>query len=310
MPPGFDGPGGGPAGGAPSLRPRPRVSRRGPRPPLPDASAGVCCPSCCSGAAPSPCERPCPPRRPRLRLGRLPSSAIAGRVTGRPAIRERCTHVRRIDTLGTMKRHEIPTPALVVDLAAMDRNIRTHGGLLRRADVQAAARTSRRTRRPRSPRRQLAAGSCTGLTCATVGEAEVVAASASATTSSSPMRCIGPGKAARVAALAAQRRHQGRRRLGRWRSMTCAAAARRRRRDRRRSSMSTSACRAAASRPASPPSRWPGAAARGGRRRAARHDGLRGPRRRHRGPRRARSDGGEGDGAPASARRAWCARPA
>lgn len=66
----------------------------------------------------------------------------------------------------------IPTPALVVDVAALDRNIRRmamffDGGPCRLRPHFKAHKT------PDIARRQLAAGSCTGLTCATVSEAEV-----------------------------------------------------------------------------------------------------------------------------------------
>jgi D-serine deaminase-like pyridoxal phosphate-dependent protein len=69
---------------------------------------------------------------------------------------------------------EIPTPALVLDRAALERNI---------ARMAAFFSTGPCRLRPHFKahktaaiaRRQLAAGSCTGLTCATVGEAETVA---------------------------------------------------------------------------------------------------------------------------------------
>jgi len=69
---------------------------------------------------------------------------------------------------------DIPTPALVVDLAAMERNIR------RMSEYFASRSCKLRPhfkahKTPEIARRQLAAGSCTGLTCATVGEAEVAA---------------------------------------------------------------------------------------------------------------------------------------
>jgi D-serine deaminase-like pyridoxal phosphate-dependent protein len=69
---------------------------------------------------------------------------------------------------------EIPTPALVVDVAAMDRNIERMarffaGGPCRLRPHFKAHKT------PEIARRQLAAGSATGLTCATVAEAEIAA---------------------------------------------------------------------------------------------------------------------------------------
>ena len=53
---------------------------------------------------------------------------------------------------------------------------------------------------PEIARRQLAAGSCTGLTCATVSEAEIAAAFCDDILIANQL--LGPGKAARVAALA------------------------------------------------------------------------------------------------------------
>jgi D-serine deaminase-like pyridoxal phosphate-dependent protein len=69
---------------------------------------------------------------------------------------------------------EIPTPALIVNVAAMDRNIQ------RMARFFAAGPCRLRPhfkahKTPEIARRQLAAGSVTGLTCATVAEAEVAA---------------------------------------------------------------------------------------------------------------------------------------
>jgi D-serine deaminase-like pyridoxal phosphate-dependent protein len=68
----------------------------------------------------------------------------------------------------------IPTPALVVDVRAMERNIKLM------ADFFAAGPCKLRPhfkahKTPEIARRQLAAGACTGLTCATVGEAETAA---------------------------------------------------------------------------------------------------------------------------------------
>lgn len=71
--------------------------------------------------------------------------------------------------------HEIPTPALVIELAAMDRNIRRMADFF--ADGACKLRPHFKAHKtPEIARRQLAAGSCTGLTCATVGEAEIAAA--------------------------------------------------------------------------------------------------------------------------------------
>ena len=100
----------------------------------------------------------------------------------------------------------IPTPALVVDVAAMERNIQQMArffavGPCRLRPHFKAHKT------PEIARRQLAAGSCAGLTCATVSEAEVAAAgladllvevSGDILIANEP---IGPGKCARVAEL-------------------------------------------------------------------------------------------------------------
>jgi D-serine deaminase-like pyridoxal phosphate-dependent protein len=94
---------------------------------------------------------------------------------------------------------DIPTPALVIDVAALDRNIR------RMAEFFAAGPCRLRPhfkahKTPEIARRQLAAGSCVGLTCATVSEAEVAADIChDLLIANEP---IGPGKCERVAALA------------------------------------------------------------------------------------------------------------
>lgn len=70
---------------------------------------------------------------------------------------------------------EVPTPALLVDVAAMQRNIDRMAAFF-------AGRSSRvrphfkAHKTPEIARRQLAAGACSGLTCATVSEAETAAA--------------------------------------------------------------------------------------------------------------------------------------
>ncbi len=100
-----------------------------------------------------------------------------------------------------MKLAEIPTPALVVDIAAMDRNIK------RMAEFFAGSSCKVRPhfkahKTPAIAKRQLAAGSCSGLTCATVGEAEVVVAEGLTDDVLIANQVVGPGKAARVAELA------------------------------------------------------------------------------------------------------------
>jgi D-serine deaminase-like pyridoxal phosphate-dependent protein len=67
---------------------------------------------------------------------------------------------------------DIPTPALIVDVAALDRNIRSMAAYFspRRCKLRPHFKAHKT---PEIARRQLAAGSCTGLTCATVFEAEI-----------------------------------------------------------------------------------------------------------------------------------------
>ena len=94
---------------------------------------------------------------------------------------------------------DIPTPALLVDLPAMERNIRRMAAFF--ADGACKLRPHFKAHKtPEIARRQLAAGACGGLTCATVSEAEI------ATEVSDDIlianQVLGPGKAARVAALA------------------------------------------------------------------------------------------------------------
>ena len=93
----------------------------------------------------------------------------------------------------------VPTPALVLDLQALDRNIRRMaavfaGGPCRLRPHFKAHKT------PEIARRQLAAGSCTGLTCATVSEAEIAADVCEDILIANEI--VGGDKAARVAALA------------------------------------------------------------------------------------------------------------
>jgi D-serine deaminase-like pyridoxal phosphate-dependent protein len=102
-----------------------------------------------------------------------------------------------------MKLHEIPTPALIVDLPAMQRN-------LDRMAAYFASRTSKLRphfkahKTPAIAKRQLAAGNCAGLTCATIGEAEVVAREGLCDEILIANEIVGPGKAARAAKLAGE----------------------------------------------------------------------------------------------------------
>ena len=69
---------------------------------------------------------------------------------------------------------EIPTPALIVDVAALERNIARMAAFF--ADGPCRLRPHFKAHKtPEIARRQLAAGSCVGITCATVAEAEVAA---------------------------------------------------------------------------------------------------------------------------------------
>jgi D-serine deaminase-like pyridoxal phosphate-dependent protein len=69
---------------------------------------------------------------------------------------------------------ELPTPALIVDAAALDRNIARMAVFFAAGPCRLRPHVKAH-KTPAIARRQLAAGSCVGLTCATVGEAEHVA---------------------------------------------------------------------------------------------------------------------------------------
>jgi len=100
-----------------------------------------------------------------------------------------------------MRLEDVPTPALVVDVPAMEENIAT----MARFFAQGPCRLRPHFKAHKTPeiaRRQLAAGGCVGLTCQTVGEAEVIAAHALTTDVLISNQPIGPGKAERVARLA------------------------------------------------------------------------------------------------------------
>jgi D-serine deaminase-like pyridoxal phosphate-dependent protein len=100
-----------------------------------------------------------------------------------------------------VKISEIPTPALVVDLAAMERNIARMAAYY--GERQCKLRPHFKAHKtPAIAKRQLAAGSCTGVTCATIGEAEVVVREGVARDVLIANQIVGPGKARRAAALA------------------------------------------------------------------------------------------------------------
>lgn len=96
---------------------------------------------------------------------------------------------------------EIPTPALLVEVPAMERNVR------RMADFFAGLSCKLRPhfkahKTPEIASRQLAAGSCTGLTCATVGEAVVAATLCDDVLLANEI--VDPARCDRVAELAAR----------------------------------------------------------------------------------------------------------
>lgn len=76
--------------------------------------------------------------------------------------------------MNVMHISDVPTPALTVDVTAMGRNIATMAAFFK--DGACRLRPHFKAHKtPEIARRQLAAGSVVGLTCATVAEAEVVA---------------------------------------------------------------------------------------------------------------------------------------
>ena len=93
---------------------------------------------------------------------------------------------------------DIPTPALIVDVVAMERNIQRMARFFR--DGHCKLRPHFKAHKtPEIARRQLAAGSCVGLTCATVSEAEIAAGVCDDLLIANEI--IGPGKCGRVASL-------------------------------------------------------------------------------------------------------------
>lgn len=70
---------------------------------------------------------------------------------------------------------DIQTPALLVDVAALERNIRRMAAFFAARPCKLRPHFKAH-KTPEIARRQLAGGSCTGLTCATVAEAEAAAA--------------------------------------------------------------------------------------------------------------------------------------
>jgi D-serine deaminase-like pyridoxal phosphate-dependent protein len=100
-------------------------------------------------------------------------------------------------------RGDIPTPALIVDVPALDRNIARMAAFFASGPCRLRPHIKAH-KTPEIARRQLAAGSCVGLTCATVSEAEAVAGLCGDLLIANEI--VSPAKCARVAALAAARR--------------------------------------------------------------------------------------------------------
>ncbi len=98
---------------------------------------------------------------------------------------------------------DIVTPALVVDVPALDRNIERMAAFFASGPCRVRPHVKAH-KTPEIARRQLAAGSCIGLTCATVSEAEAVAALCDDLLIANEV--VSERKCDRIAALAAARR--------------------------------------------------------------------------------------------------------
>ena len=94
---------------------------------------------------------------------------------------------------------DIPTPALLVDVAALERNIATMARFFSEGSCRLRPHFKAH-KTPEIARRQLAAGSCVGLTCATVPEAEIAVAFCDDILIANEI--IGADKCARVSVLA------------------------------------------------------------------------------------------------------------
>ncbi len=94
---------------------------------------------------------------------------------------------------------DIPTPALLVDVAALNRNITTMARFFSEGSCRLRPHFKAH-KTPEIAKRQLAAGSCVGLTCATVSEAEIAATFCDDILIANEI--IGADKCARVALLA------------------------------------------------------------------------------------------------------------
>jgi D-serine deaminase-like pyridoxal phosphate-dependent protein len=100
-----------------------------------------------------------------------------------------------------LTRAEIPTPALVLDLPALNHNITRMAAFF--AEGPCRLRPHFKAHKtPEIARRQLAAGSCTGLTCATVSEGEIAATLCDDLLIANEI--VSPDRCDRVAVLAAR----------------------------------------------------------------------------------------------------------
>jgi D-serine deaminase-like pyridoxal phosphate-dependent protein len=97
---------------------------------------------------------------------------------------------------GTVR--DIQTPALILDLAALERNLTRMAAFFANGPCRLRPHFKAH-KTPEIAKRQLAAGSCTGVTCATVGEAEIVAAFCDDVLIANEI--VTAAKSARVAAL-------------------------------------------------------------------------------------------------------------
>jgi D-serine deaminase-like pyridoxal phosphate-dependent protein len=100
-------------------------------------------------------------------------------------------------------RSEIPTPALLVDVPALERNIARMAAYFSSGPCRLRPHLKAH-KTLEIARRQLAAGGCIGLTCATVSEAEAAASFCEDLLIANEI--VDPGKCARVAGLAARTR--------------------------------------------------------------------------------------------------------
>jgi D-serine deaminase-like pyridoxal phosphate-dependent protein len=109
----------------------------------------------------------------------------------------------RVSDRGAGSLAEVPTPALIVEAAALDRNIARMAAFFAGAACKLRPHVKAH-KTPAIARRQLAAGSCTGLTCATLREAEAVAELCDDLLIANEI--VTADKCARAAALARSRR--------------------------------------------------------------------------------------------------------